>query len=255
MRSDRKISMRKNKMDDLEQEPKTKTQEVVAKVLDKIKEGSLSPGQYLPPERDFAIELGISRASLRSGLHALTKIGVLHSNRGVGTYVAEGPPKIGSEPLKLLGELHGFKPDEIYEARRLLETLLAGLAAERAGSNHLASLADELTSMYASSDDSKQYLEHDIRFHRAISAAAGNPILATVAEMVSSMHFEMITKHINHARDSRELTEMHLRIYRAIRDHNPDEARAAMNNHILESQRGYKRAMAAEKKIPRTRHT
>lgn len=222
--------------------------QVVAQIHRLIEKGELRPGDQLPPERDFARQLGISRASLRSGLRELTAIGLLKVRRGVGTFVAEGPPAIGSEPLTLLGALHGFKIEEIYEARRLLETLLAGLAAERAGSEHLATLADELTNMYDSFDNSQQYLLHDIRFHRAIAAAAGNPILATVLEMVSSMHFEMISKTIDKARDARELTEMHLRIYRAIRDHDIRKARQAMNDHILESQRGYEQATAAGRK-------
>lgn len=222
--------------------------QVVTQIHRLIRKGELRPGDQLPPERDFARQLGISRASLRSGLRELTTIGLLKVRRGVGTFVAEGPPAIGSEPLTLLGALHGFKIDEIYEARRLLETLLAGLAAERAASEHLAAMADELTSMYDSFDDPQQYLLHDIRFHRAIAAAAGNPILATVLEMVSSMHFEMISQTIDRARDAKELTEMHLRIYRAIRDHNPQEARRAMDDHILESQRGYEQATAAGRK-------
>ena len=222
--------------------------QVVTQIREQIEKGILRPGNRLLPERDFARQLGVSRASLRSGLRALTTIGLLRVRHGVGTFVAEGPPAIGSEPLTLLGALHGFTIGEIYEARRLLESLLAGLAAERAGSEHLAPMADELTNMYAAFDDPRQYLVHDIRFHRAIASAAGNPILATVLEMVSSMHFELISQTIDRARDSRELTEMHLRIYRAIRDHRPDDARAAMDEHILESQRGYERVAALEKK-------
>lgn len=222
--------------------------QVVGRIQELIEEGSLKAGDRLPPERDFARELGVSRASLRSGLRNLTSIGVLRVRRGVGTFVAEGPPAIGSEPLRLLGALHGFKIGEIYEARRLLEALLAGLAAERARSEHLAALADELTSMYDCFDDAQKYLVHDIRFHRAIAEAAGNPILATVLEMVSSMHFEMISKTIDLARDPKELTEMHVRIYRAIRDHKVGDARAAMTDHILDSQRGYEAATEARLK-------
>src|SRR5215467_7449561 len=71
-------------------------------VGDMIRLGKLKPGDRLPPERELAKRLGISRASLRAGLRSLAATGVLISRHGSGTYIADGPPALASEPLKML---------------------------------------------------------------------------------------------------------------------------------------------------------
>src|SRR5712691_13494031 len=108
------------------------TEQVVIQVRDMIRQGKVKPGDRLPSEREFAKRLGISRASLRAGLRFLAAMGVLTSRHGSGTYIADGPPELDSEPLRMLAALHGIAPEEIFEARRLLEIGLAGLAAEHA---------------------------------------------------------------------------------------------------------------------------
>src|SRR5216684_7576215 len=146
------------------------TEQVVIQVRDMIRQGKLRPGDRLPSERELAKRLGISRASLRPGLRFLSAMGVLTSRHGSGTYIADGPPALDSEPLRMLAELHRFTPNEMFEARKLLEVGLAGLAAQHATDDHLATMAEEVTEMYATLDDPQQYLIHDIRFHRAVAA-------------------------------------------------------------------------------------
>src|SRR5438132_8006132 len=128
-------------------------EQVVIQVRDMVREGKLRPGDRLPPERELAKRLGISRASLRHGLRFLAAMGVLSSRHGSGTYIADGPPALDSEPLKLLAALHRFTPDEMFEARRQIEVGIAGLAAERSTDDHLATMAEEVTEMYATLDD------------------------------------------------------------------------------------------------------
>ena len=67
--------------------------------------------------------------------------------------------------------LHGFSRDEMFEARRALEVGVAGLAAERATDEQIATIAEEVTGMFASLDDAQTFLIHDIRFHRAIASS------------------------------------------------------------------------------------
>ena len=114
----------------------------------------------------------------------------MRSRRGSGTFITDGPPVLGSEPLSFLAALHGFTRDEMYEVRRILEVGAAGLAAERAGEDHVATMADEIAGMFASIDDPQTFLSHDIRFHRAVGLASGNPIVASLAEMVSGLYYE-----------------------------------------------------------------
>src|SRR5258708_708805 len=102
------------------------TEQVVTQVRDMIHQGKLKPGDRLPPERELAKRLGISRASLRAGLHFLAAIGVLTARHGSGSYIATGPPALDSAPLSMLAALHGFTADKMFEARRLVEVAVAG---------------------------------------------------------------------------------------------------------------------------------
>ena len=214
-------------------------EQVVSQVREMIRQGSLKPGDRLPPERELAKRLGISRASLRHGLQSLAAIGVLTSRHGSGTYIAEGPPALDSEPLQMLAHLHRFTPDEMFEARKLLEVGVAGLAAQNAQPEDLATMAEEISEMFATLDHPRQYLVHDIRFHRAVGAASGNPILAALVNMVSTAMYERRRATVERATDLKESVEFHRRIYRFIRAGKAEEARAAMSEHLELAQQAF----------------
>lgn|SRR5215510_6448057 len=214
-------------------------EQVVIQIRHMIRQGKLKPGDRLPPERELAKRLGISRASLRHGLRFLAALGVLNSRHGSGTYISDGPPALDSGPLQMLAELHRFTPDEMFEARKLLEVGLAGLAARNATDDHLATMAEEVAEMYATLDDPQEYLVHDIRFHRAIAAASGNQILAALMNMVSTAMYERRQATVERATDLKESAEFHRKIFRLIRAHKSEEASIAMSEHLALAQRAF----------------
>ena len=208
------------------------TMQVVDHVRDLIASGVLKPGDRLPPERELARSLKISRSSLRAGIGFLSAMGVLKSRHGAGTFVSSGPPALDSSSLTVLGALHGFLPWQMFEARLVIESAVAGLAAERANGEHIAELAEEVAEMYASMDDPQQYLIHDVRFHRTISRAAGNPILGALMETITASLYDTRRMTVDNALDLKESAELHREIYRAIRSRNPTQARQAMDRHL-----------------------
>jgi GntR family transcriptional repressor for pyruvate dehydrogenase complex len=125
----------------------------------------------------------------------------------------------------------------MFEARRSLEMAIAGLAAERATGDQMASMAEELASMFASLDEPEQFLLHDMRFHQTIAAASGNRILTALMNMVATILFDVRSKTVRRATDLKESAEMHRQIYRAIREHNPEAARNAMRDHLMLAQK------------------
>ncbi len=223
------------------------TERVVNQVRAMIREGRLRPGDRLPSERDLAKRLGISRASLRPGLRTLAAIGVLTSKHGSGTYIASGPPALDSEPLGMMAALHGFTTEQMFEARRLVEVAVAGLAAQNATDDHLRVMAEEVAETYAALDNPQEYLVHDFGFHRAVAAASANPILTSFMEMVSDLLFERRCKTIGKSPDLRKSVDMHRKIYRAIRARDADAARAAMSEHLISAEEALK---AEEKTHP-----
>lgn len=215
------------------------TEQVVARVYELIKQENLKPGDRLPPERELSKQLGISRPSLRAGLSSLISMGVLQSRQGSGTFIVDGPPALDSEPLRLLARLHGFSFDHMFETRSVLEVGAAGLAAERATGDQLATMSEEIADMFGSLNDPQQFLVHDVAFHRAVASASGNPTLATLVEMVSTVLYERRRETIARAHDFNEALEWHRRIYRAIRAHKAEDAREAMREHIMRAQRAF----------------
>lgn len=206
--------------------------QVVEHVRSMIENGELHPGDRLPPERELSRKLKISRSSLRAGIGFLAAMGVLKSRHGAGTFVSDGPPALDASSLSVLGALHGFQPWQMFEARLVLERSVAGLAAERANDEHIAALAEEVAEMYATLDDPQEYLVHDIRFHRTIARAAGNPILAALMETITAALYDHRSQTVQHAVDLKQSAEMHREIYRAIRLRNPEQARHVMEQHL-----------------------
>jgi len=212
-------------------------EQVVDHVRGRIERGELRQGDRLPPERELAQHIGVSRPSVRAGLRSLSAMGVVHTRHGSGTYIADGPPQLDSRPLSLLASLHGFTPEQMFEARRTLEVGVAGLAAERASGDQIAAMAEEVTGMFASVDDPQTFLMHDVKFHRAVAMASGNPILASLVEMVSSLYFEQRRRQLPRGRDLRETAIIHRNIYHAVRAHDIDRARREMSGHLPRMQR------------------
>src|SRR4051794_20161355 len=128
------------------------SEEVVRQIRDMIQRSDLNLGDRLPPERDLAKLLGVSRPTLRAGIRSLVALGVLQSRQGAGTFVVEAgdSPSLDGSSLQMLAALHGFTTGEMFEARMSLEMTIAGLAAERASGDELATISEEITGMFAS---------------------------------------------------------------------------------------------------------
>lgn len=217
----------------------TTAEEVVARLRDMIHSGEISAGDRLPPERDLAKLLGVSRPTLRAGIRSLSTVGILQSRQGAGTFVSEttDSPTLDGSPLRMLSALHGFTTDEMFEARLALEMSIAALAAERATSEQMTLMAEEITGMYASISEPEQYLVHDMQFHQTIAAASGNRILTALMNMVATILFDTRSKTVKRARDLKESAEQHHNIYRAMRERDPEAARKAMYDHLTETQK------------------
>lgn len=215
------------------------SEEVVMRLQGMIQRGELQHGDRLPPERDLAKLLGVSRPTLRAGIRSLAAVGVLQSKQGAGTFVveAEKSPTLDSNSMRMMAALHGFTSGEMFEARIALEMSIAGLAAERATSEQMTVMSEEIAGMFATLDEPEQFLVHDMNFHQTVAAASGNRILTSLMNMVAKILFEARSKTVKRATDLKESAEMHRNIYRAIRERNPEAARATMRDHLQMAQK------------------
>lgn len=153
----------------------TTFEETVERLGTAIRIGLLVPGSQLPPERELAGELGISRSTLRQALTTLVQSGHLTASRGRsgGTFVAERPPL--SEPAQ---EALGEDAWAVLDHRVAIELGATALAAERAGREQIDRL-DALVERMDEPADFEEYRRADIRFHIGIAEAAHSPHLVT----------------------------------------------------------------------------
>lgn len=224
--------------------------QVVDHIRAMIVNGSLKPGDQIPPERELARKLEISRASLRTGIGYLAALGVMKIRHGIGTFVADGPPEFGQASLSFIGALHGFQSWQLFEARIILESGLAALAAERSKEEHYATLAEEVAEMFAAIDTPSEYLIHDVTFHRVIAQASGNPILAAIMETITSSMYDSRRKTVERSTDLRESAAMHREIYRAIRARKSAEASQLMEQHLRMAQAAQGMERPASRRSP-----
>ena len=222
------------------------TERVIAYLRGAIERGDLKAGDQLPPERELAQRFGVSRPTVRSVLKTLSAMGVVQIRQGAGTFMTAGPPTLDSAPLSYLAALHGFTRQQMFEARIALEVTVASLAAERASAETLIAISEATTAMFASLDQPELFLDYDIQFHRAVAAAALNPVLAAMVDMVSAMFLHVRHHTIGHATDLKIAADEHRAIYLAIRANDPAAAREAMSSHLRRAES----AQLAEDEVP-----
>lgn len=208
--------------------------DAIEQIKSMILRGDLGPGDRLPPEKELAERLGLSRSSLREAINALVFIRVLDVRQGDGTYVTSLEPKFLLEALSFALDIHyDSSVLEILEVRRMLESQATGLAAKAATPGDVAALRVESAEVGAHSDDWERLVEHDVRFHKMISNLAGNDYLASMIDGLTSKTvrarvWRVITQEGAVERTLRE----HELIIDAIEAGNPDLAIAAATVHI-----------------------
>ncbi|MFJ4795018.1 FadR/GntR family transcriptional regulator [Kitasatospora purpeofusca] len=210
------------------------TDMAIARIRELIRAGALPPGSRLPPERQLAAELGLSRNPMREAVKALVVARVLEVRRGDGTYVTSLTPGV------LLGNLAGtvelLTGDtlvELIETRRLLEPAATELAAARIDDAALAELARHLDAMRASRHSPEQFNLHDAAFHRTVAATTGNETLVTLLEGIAGRTLRARVRRgtVDGGAADRAVAE-HEAIHRALAARDVPLARAAALMHV-----------------------
>jgi DNA-binding FadR family transcriptional regulator len=214
--------------------PPTTFEETVERLGTAIRLGLLPPGTRLPPERELADELRISRSTLRQALTTLTQSGHLVSVRGRsgGTFVAEQPPLAEQEPGgPREGDPLGADGWAVLDYRVAVETGATILAAERAAADRLDRLG-ELVGEMSSADDFEDYRRADIRFHIGVAEAAESPRLVSAMTEVQGRMSELIALIAHPEQVLTNSNEQHAGIVKLLRLREGAGAARLMREHI-----------------------
>ena len=215
-------------------------EQVAGQVTELVARGEFKPGDRLPPERDLAKMLGVSRPIVREAMIALEMAGLVEVRVGAGTFVTDKAKQNGETNARLF-EGAGSSPLELIAARRAIEPEVAALAARLATPAEIAAIAETIA-LIAKAHDTPAHRAADHQFHIRIGLAAHNSILATIvdecwAEMYSPMFERMgavtglIAARCSPQQRDTTVAE-HEAVYRAIAAHDPAAARTAMDAHL-----------------------
>lgn len=208
---------------------------VIQYIKGKILDGSLQPGQKLPPERVLAETLGIGRNSVREALRTLDMLGVISSAQGSGNYVSCKFDKSLTEAMSMMFSMQRLGYRQVSELRCAVETQAAALAAERVTPGTVAELQEIVGKMARESDETVN-AELDKELHMTVAKASENPLIVMVLQSLSDT-LDLFISELRSEISIREkgspvLQEVHDQIVESLRHHNAEGARRAMNEHF-----------------------
>jgi GntR family transcriptional repressor for pyruvate dehydrogenase complex len=210
-------------------------QQIADQIRTLIQSGGFAPGARLPPERDLAQQLGVSRPSLREALIALEIAGSVEIRQGSGVYVCRATERSPNATAGL-----GESPSELMQARAVLEGSVIVLAAALITPERLARLRETLDAMRSQVEAGCSPLEHDRAFHVRIAEMSGNLVLVRmVTELFDERHSPISARLSGHAETSQTWAaalEEHAVIYRALEERDPLAAQSAMRSHLKASE-------------------
>lgn len=192
-------------------------------------------GGRLPPERELAEKLGVSRPSVREALIALEVEGRVRIRMGSGVYVTETPRR---KPAELTDFPEG--PFELLKARELVESAVAAEAGGQAKAKDIAALDEILARMEAPGLSGDELIALDRAFHVAIAGILGNAVLArfvgNLFDQRINPYFQQLAAYFENEESWREAFGEHRAIRDAIATGSGDKAREAMRWHLNQSQ-------------------
>jgi len=208
------------------------TDTIVEQLEGLIRERKLVPGDFLPPERDLAAALSVSRNVLREALGVLGQKGLVRVMTGRGTMVVRPSTDNVEGALSLLIEHHRISLLDLCDARLLIEPELAARAASLAEEGAIARLDELMSVLETTREDAPAHVEADRAFHAEVARAGGNRVLAAMVQSVRQpvTHSMLLGTSVPRAIDTSD--QDHHDVLEAIRRRDPDAAREAMTSHI-----------------------
>ena len=213
-------------------EPRRLYRQIADQLRALIERGEFALGTRLPPERDLALQLGVSRPSVREALIALEVEGLVEVRMGSGIYVR-------SSEAGTARRVSAEAPLETLRARQLIEAELAAIAAQRMKKAQIAGLREAITLMEQEAGAGRIPTRGDRLFHIRIAQASENSVLLRlVSELFDERHnplFEQLGSHFETERTWAAAIAEHGAIVDAIAAKSPEAARDAMALHLSRS--------------------
>lgn len=210
--------------------PRTATSSsIAARMLDLIGSGAIAAGMLLPPERDLAAQLGVSRTTIREAIHELTLKGVVRRRQGSGTVVLAQ----SSRETSLLRDMSQSErtATEVIDFRTTFEPQIAAIAAQRRTDSDILQLS-ALCDFDPVTVDVEVSLESDQRFHEALAGATHNHLTLALSRATSEWVSDF--RRVSHSTPAGRVTSLdgHRAILAAIEAGDAERAARLMREHV-----------------------
>lgn len=204
-------------------------EQVAQQILAWVRDTGLQAGDRLPPERDLAARLGVSRATVSQALVAMEVVGIINVRHGDGAVLVDSS---GSSRVVEALRRHGQQLPDVIDAREALESKLAALAAVRRTEEDLARIDAALDDMERDIEQGGRGVQGDEAFHHAVTVAGHSPLLHRLMNEISDLIKETRIESLSQPGRPRESLGGHRAIAEAIRNQDPEAAAAAMRAHV-----------------------
>ncbi len=207
------------------------TQVVAEQLLTEIRSRRLAPGTRMPSERELMASMGVGRSTVREALKTLVALDVIEVRHGQGQFIGDGH-KTQQVPTSLVAALEKAKSHELFEARLMVETGIAGLAAKRRSAKDIKALEALLKSHRKALDRGEDAGQFSSLFHSVLSQSARNGVLAGFVESYRS-YLTSRRPRLEELAAYREWEyQEHLRLLGAVRKSDAELAAKLMQRHL-----------------------
>lgn len=212
-------------------------QEIGLNLQNRIRDGEYGIGDRLPPERDIAEALNVSRSVVREAIIMLELQGLVEVRKGSGVYVVKLPELLTVQNHSSLEKANDVGPFELLQARQVVESQIASFAASNITKTEIFRLKQYLEQERASLDTHQEDYDSDKMFHLTIAEASQNSVLTDIIgdfwrrREDSSMWHQLHTR-IKNNQYRYQWIDDHEKILFALQKRDPDGAREAMWQHI-----------------------
>lgn len=202
----------------------------VDRMRQRILQGDWHVGQRLPTEPELAVELGISRNTVREAMRVLAFSGLVEIRQGDGSYL-----RTAQDPLQAVHAMSRCTPEQARETRHILEAEAIGLAALRRTEDDLAALRASLAGSAGHfHGDLDTYIACDMVFHQQLVDAAHNPALSELYRYFSGVVAAAVQHNLSAVPRCQATFDLHGQILDAIEQRDPERAKR-LSRALIES--------------------
>ena len=216
-------------------ESKSISQKIIEQIQDNIMSGQLNAGDPLPPERDLAEAMAVSRSALREAIKALEVMGILECHQGRGNFIVNRVNENFYKPMSLAFKLSKGRNADLLEFRKMIEYYAVPAAALKASPLDIAQLY-EIDDMMKKESDIEKKIEIDWQFHAAIARISNNPLVLSTLNDASYLFDTFVnnalTANLSKGDSWDSVYREHDMILKALEQHDENAALEAIKTHL-----------------------